>query len=73
MKHGIYVTLFSDNTSDQHFAFLMFFRIRTIRDSDYNRFSAATTDYSYERQLAKDNGRKAWAPCVKNVERGGIQ
>ena len=25
MKHGIYVTLFSDNTSDQHFAFLMFF------------------------------------------------
>ena len=72
MKHSIYATLFSSITSDQHFAFLMISFIR-MRDNDYNRFSVVTTDYSYERQLAKDNGRKAWAPCVKNVERGGIQ
>jgi hypothetical protein len=46
------------------------FRIR-IRDSDYNRISTATTDYSYERQLERIMERKAWGPvCRQNVERG---
>ena len=40
------------STSDQHFPFLMFSRIR-MRDCDYNRLSAATTDNSYEYKLAK--------------------
>ena len=45
MKHSIYTTIFSGSTSDQHFAFLMFFRIH-MRDSDYDRLSADTTNSS---------------------------
>ena len=39
-----------------------------MRDSDYNKLSTATTNYSWERQLERnvnDEG-KAWgAPCTK--------